>query len=251
MLKWGSHTPFRLTAHIFADDADEFQLKAMTRNGLIDDTITVSASGGRTVRTIGIDDMPIWVSLMSTNGAGVPNESFGSLFLDVSGEQAIHLGSGFISGSQGVSWPASQNESRMPGHGKLQTVSSTNPAAGSEISITVPDFEAWLIHSGSATLVCDGNAANRRPHFVFSVTGGNTIDIFGKDDQTAGQTKKYSLAQFSPTSDLNNDNDMMIPLPSNLWLFPEDTITTSTTSKQAGDDWGAASFTVEKFYRAN
>lgn len=125
----------------------------------------------------------------------------------------------------------------LPG-GTIVTATGTNPAAGVEISETVPANQVWQLLAIRYTLVTDATVATRAPTILFD-DGTNTIyRIAAASTQTASQTIAYNWAMsvgYEKAASSSNVSGSLPPL-----LLPAGyRIRTSTGAIVAGDDYGA------------
>lgn len=134
-----------------------------------------------------------------------------------------------------------------PGTGRSRSIAGTNPAAGAEISETVPTGTRWHISAVRISLVTDGTAANRTFQLVFDDGASPSFaDIITQTAQTAGTTRVYFFTLDLPVMELAVVGNLLYPLPSELWLPEGFRMRTVTTNLQAGDDYGAPEFLVEE-----
>jgi hypothetical protein len=130
--------------------------------------------------------------------------------------------------------------------GDLVTYTGSNPAAdGSEWSETVPTGKVWRLLSIRATLVTDGNAANRQ----VSITLTDGTNTFFKSSSTSVQaaslTHGYTFSDLPGAVVSSAALEHQVPVPP-LWLPAGTVIASVTTAKQATDNWGAPVFFVEE-----
>lgn len=130
--------------------------------------------------------------------------------------------------------------------GRMRTITGTNPAAGVEISETVPAGVSWVLRSIAFSLTTSATAANRAVRVVlddgatiFLRTGGNTT-------QTASQTLDYVAADFGVVGTIGTQTVLVgMPLPP-YRLLPGHRVRTITINFQAGDDFTAPVLEVEE-----
>lgn len=126
-----------------------------------------------------------------------------------------------------------------------EIVTGDDPAAGAEVSVTVPDGEVWELFSVRVQLVCDATVANRRS--ALSLTDGTTefFRAHSIANQTASETTTYQFADmYQHTSQLLGK--LAIRIPQSFTLLGGWTVETQTDSLQAGDDYGAPLLYVVK-----
>jgi hypothetical protein len=127
---------------------------------------------------------------------------------------------------------------------RTKIIQSTNPIAGAEFSLTVPDRRIWKPLALSAVLVTDATIINRRPSLVFD----NGTDIFariaaGTVNSESG-TYRWSWIRGTTAMEDNEGKVSVCPLPSDLIMLPGYRIRSLTNGIQAGDDWGVATLLV-------
>src|SRR4051812_18481105 len=80
------------------------------------------------------------------------------------GSNAQPLGTilqGYVTATQRLAWPGSPLESSIAGAGRLRSLTGTDPAAGVEISETVPAGARWRLVAVRLLLVTSAVVANR------------------------------------------------------------------------------------------
>jgi hypothetical protein len=132
------------------------------------------------------------------------------------------------------------------GTGRIRTIVGTNPAAGVEITETVPAGKRWALRSLRVTLVTSGAVANRVPALFYddgvSVFGSSVFNGSMAATVTKILTWGMGMAFVNPggTSEVN----LIAPL---VLLLPGGRIRTSTSALDAGDDYGAPIYEVEEW----
>src|SRR3990167_8045681 len=159
-----------------------------------------------------ISDVPIWVTVTDKDGSLVQGDIYVTLSVTINGDILYELCSGLVYRQKSISWPYNNSQDIRPGGGKITVKSSADPAANTEMTLTCPAGQIWRVLAFAATLVADTNAAD-----------GHAVDGFG--------TVLIRL-----------------PLASDVWLFPDDTITSATDNRQATDNWGVLTAQVEQFF---
>lgn len=130
----------------------------------------------------------------------------------------------------------------------LETKTGVNPAANTECGDTVTAGHEWILRSYAVTLVRDGNAANVIPTLIFKDAGGNELlRLVVGTNITANQTVRIQASTFSTKPSDVSGTVVYLTLPLNFKLGAGYTITTSTASIQAGDNYGAPVMQVDDF----
>lgn len=144
-----------------------------------------------------------------------------------------------------LAWPGSPLRSSVEGPGHVRSFSGTDPAAGSEISETVPAGARWAIRGGTFVLVTDGTAGNRTVNIEVG-DGTNILERFGVSAvQAPGSTVRYVIV---PTGYLASQRfSTEIILPREVVLFSGFTFSTTSSNLAVGDDFSAAQLLVEEW----
>ena len=157
------------------------------------------------------------------------------------------LAQGYVTTFRYLSWPPGVHELPADGAGFLRMITGTDPAAGIEISETVPTNARWLLRSVLFTLVTSAAAANRRVYL--SLTDGTTefFTLPSQDLQVASETQDYSWGArlgYERTAPVAGGINLGIPL---VPLGEGYVIRTVTGALQAGDNYGAPRLLVEEW----
>ena len=174
----------------------------------------------------------VWISLDIIRG-------FGAVGVIVQS-----LTAGFCSTSFTLSWPGSSVVGPTGGTGNLRAIVGTTPAAGADITETVPTNAKWQLLSFAASLTTAAAVATRTPDFL--IDDGTNIDyqVGPTATQAASLTRLYAVGA-SVGNAWQNDaavnnwpgyNPMLIPSGGR--------IRTSTGSIQAADQWTSPKYTV-------
>lgn len=122
---------------------------------------------------------------------------------------------------------------------RVVTAASSDPAANTEISYTIPTGQIFELYAANVTLVTDANAANRR--VVLTIDNGTTVFVKAPSPQVqaASLTYNYTFAVGAPERATVDGTDMSVKLPGPLFLPGGYRILTVTASRQATDNFGA------------
>jgi hypothetical protein len=155
------------------------------------------------------------------------------------------LAGDYVTSRYSPTWPPGKVVSALEGRGIMRTVIGTNPAAGAEITETVPTGAQWDVHGLSATFVTSATVATREVFLTIDDGTDITLVFFAQGSQTASLTRFYRMVAFGYGQAVVGSN---IPIPSILpiRMRPGWRLLTSTSSIQTGDDWGAPVMMVEE-----
>lgn len=153
---------------------------------------------------------------------------------------------GYVSNQDVVSWPGAQSYEDTEGRGNYRTITGSDPAAGLEISETVPTGVVWRLISMRATLVTAVGGADRQVHLLLD----NGVSVYNTQSspstQAAAVTRTYTFTS-SGVAQVAAGSNIQAPLPLD-WRAPEaHRIRTVTENLAVGDNWGAPILLVEEW----
>lgn len=122
-----------------------------------------------------------------------------------------------------------------------------NPAAGAEITLTVPAGKVWRVISMSCILTTNATVANRSPAFTFD-DGTNTVYKISASQVEAASSGVFYLIQGENFQAYSNAGFIQMPVLRTL-LGPGYRIRSSTTAIQTGDQYSAIVLLVEEWSR--
>jgi len=247
MLTFEHSATFQLRLSVQSTAVTTLLITGATRAGLFTLTHITGATGAEEVELFSLTDAPIWISVINTQEETIEGMVFARVALVINENRLHALVAGYVDLGRPLTWPVTQNE-RSIGHiGELVTITGADPAAGAEISVTVPDNFYWKIMSVRLTLVTDATAANRRVHLVINNGTIDMIDILTGTNQTASLTRNHNIYADLTFGSTSEDDDYQASFPANFYLPPGFILKTQTTNLAAGDNYGAPLIYVERF----
>lgn len=156
---------------------------------------------------------------------------------------------GYLSDDYSPSFPYGKIEGPLEGPGYIRTYVGTNPAAGADVSETVPTGARWRLLSMYVVLVTSADIALRYAYFDFTHLTLLPWSVLSTQVQTAGLTQYYILSRgldraFQATVEYES-----LPLPE-IWLTGGDTIGAFLVGGVAADDWLAPVIAAEEWIEA-
>lgn len=145
-----------------------------------------------------------------------------------------------------LGWPGGRIRGSLEEPGYLYHFTGTNPAAGVEITETVPTNAVWRFHSAYFTLVTSAVAGNRRVQFVYD----DGATFFGGSIAGANQaasTTNYYLVGAHSIYAATGMTIQLIPTIADLRLPQGYRVRTSTVNFDAGDNWNTPHLYVEEW----
>lgn len=156
------------------------------------------------------------------------------------------LAKDYVAAREPLAFPGSPIHTSLEGPGAIRSITGSNPAAGVEISETVPTNARWQLRTFRATLTVDATVASRFPQL--QITDGAVLVYIARafDAQTASLARTYNYLQhgFFLNGNALAQHHGLLPVAS---LTAATVIATNTSAFQAGDDWAAPTFLVEEW----
>ena len=144
-------------------------------------------------------------------------------------------------------WPDSAPIPSVSGEGVIRSITGTTPAAGADISETVPTSARWQLLAFTAQLVTSSAVANRNGQFLVDDGANLFYRLANNANQTATQTFRYQWDSggSGPQSDINNNRVMSLPDP--LLLSAGYRLRTSTVGIDVADQWSLVQYLVREW----
>jgi hypothetical protein len=162
-------------------------------------------------------------------------------------EELDVLAAGTITAAKRIAFPGSPIVGPIDGPGALRSVSGTQPAAGAEVTETVPTGARWELLMIGLPLTTSATAANRIPAIIFD-DGTNyllqTVSVF---QQAASLTVTHSFAQGFNFTGTVLSQIIGNALPANNRLPAGARFRSSTTNLQVGDQYGVPHYLVREW----
>lgn len=130
-------------------------------------------------------------------------------------------------------------------HGRIRSITGTDPAAGEEISEVVPARRRWAIKSIFFTLVTDGTVADRDVSLILDDGTNQLWHITCATPHPASSSYTYSFAQIASGESMVG-NSCFHPFP-DLALPAGARIRTVTDLLKAGDNFTAPQLLIEEW----
>jgi hypothetical protein len=157
------------------------------------------------------------------------------------------LAANYITAKMPLSYPGSAVLASTEGAGALRSITGATPAAGAEISETVPTGARWELLTFQATLVTSAAVANRVPQLVLDDGASTLFRVGAALNQAASLTQRRSWFQGSAAPYLDNASNVPSPLPGNIRLPSGARIKTITLAIDAADQYNAIQYLVREW----
>lgn len=127
-----------------------------------------------------------------------------------------------------------------------EVYTGTDPAAGVEVSITVPSTEVWDVMGVHLTLATDATAGTRWVRLSAENATTRFMFLAAPAGQAASLSRSYSFVDTGYTLDASSPGSQIIGMPL-LTLGPGWKINTLTQNIQAGDNFAAPVLYVVRY----
>jgi len=245
-LAWLREGGFDLLVESFSSVAQTIQIRGYTENELIIHDHTTTSDRSLQSSVIGITGSPLYMTARSASGISVRGQCYVKVSLRIEGVVVATLFGGYITETSSVAFPNGVIEDSKSGIGHIRSITGTDPAAGSNISETVPTGALWRPISVKFTIVCDATVISRGIILVFTDGTNELFRTFTNSTVPAGTTLTASFADIGTVATgLSNAN---MGVFSSATLLPAGfTIATSINNLQAGDNLSAPQLLVEEW----
>lgn len=177
----------------------------------------------------------VWIAIDLVRGGGSSAQVVQALVM------------GFCTTRTPLVWPGGANLLPLDGPGNLRSIAGTTPAAGAEISETVPAGARWELLSFRARLVTSAAVANRFARLTLDDGGAIEYDDehVTATAQTATQTDYYCWTEGGPI--VVGQNGYHGSLPVNNRLGAGHRIKTVTSGIDVADQWSQVQYLVREW----
>jgi hypothetical protein len=162
-------------------------------------------------------------------------------------QQVTTLVEGYVGLGQRVVWPNGVSQGCLEGGGSLRAITGTDPAAGAEVSETVPTGARWELIAFAVNLVTDATVANRTPVLILDDGTNVYYKSSTSGNETASLTWEHYWVQgiafiFDGTRHISQ-----LSIPPNNRLGAGHRIRTTTLGLVAGDNYAAPQMLVREW----
>lgn len=157
----------------------------------------------------------------------------------------------YISRNHDATWPGGDYIHSIDGPGWAHRVAGATPAAGADVSETVPTNARYRLVSFRCQLNTSAAVANRQVRFVLD--DGTTIfySAYASNQQAANTIAVYEFVPGGPAAysitGSSTSVDAQVPAPAGAPLFTGFRIRTVTDALQAADQFSIVSYEVEEW----
>lgn len=224
------------------------ELTGLTREGPFKFKFSTTGTSLLVTTLFRVPDMPTAITLRQFATAGAANAAYAMIYLRVNGTRVFLLTQGHLGPNYGIGYPKAADPAPLQLIGEPSSVAGTNPAAGVEPDVTVPDGEYWEILHVEATLVTAAAAATRQVSLRFATKETLFPECPMAATQLISETRKYSWFVGATSIAAATSGKNSAPIPAGLILRPGEALGTLTTNLNAGDNWSALTIWYQIYY---
>lgn len=243
---WVRGKSLDLFVESYSSVAHTVQIRGFSENEQIIASHTTNSDRSLATSTHQLTEVPQHITLRTLATGVKRGTCYVKVSLRAEGVIVALLGSGYVTDAGTVVWPGGLNESSVEGQGLIRSITGTDPAAGVEISETVPTGARWRVKNIRYSFVTDATVGNR----IVRVEFNDGTNIFWRkrsvDQQAASVTANYNMSEVSlhVTTSTGENTDLV---PPNNRLMAGYIIKTNTSLLQAGDNFSAPQLLVEEW----
>ncbi len=156
------------------------------------------------------------------------------------------LAQDYVDSFEQLSFPGTPQSQLLKGPGFLSTATASDPAAGAEISISVPSRSQWKVHCGTFQLVTSATVGPRRIGLELFQSPSTVMRSGASVEIPENTTVKITMLPGIQATQLANGN-IIIPLPNELIINNGATLSTVTAGLDSGDQYSAINLFVEEW----
>jgi len=247
--RWIKGRNIELVVDSWSSVTDILQVVGYTQNEQIIINHTPNSDRSQATTVTSITEMPQNITARMIVGTVSRGQCYVKISVRVEGVLVAVLSAGYVTSNVTLAWPYGKLESSIEGPGLIRTITGTNPAAGLEISESVPSGAVWRPMLVRFTLVTDATVITRIVRLRFTDGIDTKWQEVAVSSQTASNTFIYNYAE-NGVRTTQSSGLIGAFIPPNQRLAAAGFIETSTASIQAGDNYLAPILSVEEWLTA-
>lgn len=247
MLSFENASTFSILVESRAGNAGGITIRGATREGMFTLQHVTTNDYSLSSEIFSLPDIPIWISALDTNGSQVSGDCYVAISLRINQDRVYQLAAGYVYKIEGVNWPATNIKESSVTKGQLLRVVSSDPAAGSELTLAVPSNTMWRVKAVQFTLVTGAVAASRIIHLQFSIGGSVMYDCISNTAQLISTQREYYCYPNLVGGSAAENTSIIIPIPEGILMKDGDEIATVTTAFNALDNFNTMRVLVEQY----
>ena len=245
-LNWINDQDLDLFVESYSNSARTVQVRGFSDAEKITADHTTNSNRSLATDVVNISRFPIGLTVRTAETSVSRGACYVKISVRANGVVVALLFSGYVTDAGAPAYPDGKIESSIEGPGLIRNITGSNPAAGSEISESVPSKARWRVKLFRTTLVTDATVTTRSVRLRFNISSLTAWNENAQSTQAASLTQNYNSAEGGARSAVAIQNVGGI-LPQDNILLAGMTIETATFGLQAGDDFDAPQYVVEEW----
>ena len=228
----------------------DYKIIGATKEGPFTLLAQGDGSGDEVSYVFNITNVPLFITLTTEDTSVDRTDTYARVFLRINKTRVLKLFAGFIYQRKSLGWPITESDDPVLKIGTFGYGSSADPAAGAEITQTVPAGYLWIVESCAFTLITDATVATRQVHLIID-DGSSTpvmVEALAGATQAANLTRTYRFGKYGSLPVASANLTILGLLPNTLILPAGYRIRTVTDNLQAGDNYGKAYIFTQFLY---
>lgn len=245
-VRWMKEGAIDLLIESWSSSALTLQIRGLNNNEMIIADHSTSSDRSLSSEAFAITAPPRLLTVRAASTGVKRGTCFVRISLRVEGVIMATLFADYVTDTVAPAYPNGNITSSIEGCGLLRVITGTDPAAGSEISETVPTGALWRVLSLFASFTTDATVQTRAPYLVFD--DGATVYL--RSQSVTGVTASLaSNISFIANGATGGSGTLVTHgySPYAVRVLPDHRIRTITVNLQAGDNYGTPTFLIEEW----
>lgn len=245
-VRWMKEGAIDLLIESWSSSALTLQIRGLNNNEMIIADHSTSSDRSLSSEAFAITAPPRLLTVRAASTGVKRGTCFVRISLRVEGVVMATLFADYVTDTVAPAYPNGRVSSSIEGPGLIRSITGTDPAAGVEISESVPTGALWQLLGLSFTFIADATVASRETHTV--IDDGTTI-LYQSGPSAlvaASGASRFSLSGLQAFSSSSSLRALPFNSP-NFKLLAGYRIRTSTVNLQAGDNYATPQLLVEEW----
>ena len=222
------------------------QVRGFSESEQITHNHTTNTDRSLATSTIQLADFPTHLTVRTAGTSVKRGACYVKVSVRAEGVVVALLFSGYVTDAGTPAYPNGKTESSVEGPGLIRSITGTDPAAGVEISETVPTGARWRLIYLHTDIVVDATVISRQATLDITDGTNSVHHSWAGANITSGQTVHITWGDFG-ARDSGNTTAYQGMIGNIVKLMAGYIIKTATTNMQAGDNYSTPQLFVEEW----
>lgn len=245
-IRWMKEGSIDLLVESYSSSALVLQIRGLNENEMIIADHTTTSNRSLKSEAFAITAPPRLLTVRAASTGVERGACFVRISLRVEGVVMATLFADYVTDTSVPAYPNGAIKSSIEGPGLFRSITGTNPAAGAEITETVPTNALWRLYGLNVSFTADATVATRQA--IFEITDGANAIVRTPSHvgMTAGLGYRVQFGNYGTQNAITGSATYAVT-PLDIRILAGYVIRTSTVSLQAGDDYGTPQYYVEEW----